>query len=145
MTDFISKILIFFFTVASFFTIAQPSDVEITVNEVTTESTSISFTYQNKTGKIMSEINSYKLEKNVDGEWVDMELVVFIPEVAYRTYPNTQVKDGFQLLRVDGDGLTITDFKLGKGEYRLTISYRIYEFSKGWTKAEASTVFTVTE
>lgn len=145
MTAIISKILIFFFTVASFFTIAQPANVEITVNEVTTESTSVGFTYQNKTNKIMSELDSMRLHKNVDGQWKEIDLEYAIPEVAYRTYQNQKVKDSLPLTSYDwenGDG-ALHYVKLTEGEYRLTIGYRIWEFSKGWTKATASTTFTV--
>ena len=145
MIDIISKIIVVFYIITSFFTVAQPANVEIIVGEVTTESTGISITCQNKTGKIMSEINSYKLEKKVDGEWESMDLVVAIPEGSYRIYPLTKVKDGFSFICHDPEGgdFATTEFKLEKGEYRLTIGYRIYEFSDGWTKAEASTVFRV--
>lgn len=139
------KIIVFFYILVSFFTVAQPSNVEITVNEVTTESTCIGFTYQNKTNKIMSELDSMKLYKNVDGLWEEIHLSYAIPEVAYRTYQNQQVKESLPLTNYDfesEDG-NFNYVKLTKGEYKLTIGYRIYEFSKGWAKAEASTVFTV--
>ncbi|MBR3816570.1 MAG: hypothetical protein IKJ27_07580 [Clostridia bacterium] len=145
MTAIISKMLIFIFTVASFFTVAQPENVKITVNEVTTESTAVGFTYENKTKKIMSELDSMRLYKSVDDEWEEVDLNYAMPEVAYRTYQNQKVKDSLPLTSYDwenGDG-TLHYVKLTEGEYRLTITYRIYEFSKGWTKATASTTFTV--
>ncbi len=141
----LSKIIVFFYILVSFFTVAQPSNVEITVNEVTTESTSVGFTYQNKTNKIMSELDSMKLHKNVDGQWEEIELDYFMPEVAYRTYQNQKMRDSLPLTKYDwesGDG-KLHYVKLTKGEYRLTIGYRIWEFSKGWTPATASAVFTV--
>lgn len=144
MTAIISKMLIFIFTVASFFTVAQPENVKITVNEVTTESTAVGFTYENKTKKIMSELDSMRLYKSVDGEWEEVDLNYAMPEVAYRTYQNQKVKDSLPLTNYDieNDG-SLYYVKLTRGEYKLTIGYRVYEFSKGWTKAEASTTFTV--
>ena len=145
MTSLISKILIFFFTFVSFFTVAKPANVEITVNEITTESTSIGFTYQNKTNKIMSELDSMTLYKNVDGQWEKIELNYAIPEVAYRTYQNQKVKEALPLTRYDfeSEDVSLNYVKLTVGEYKLTIGYRIYESSEGWVSAEASTIFTV--
>lgn len=144
MTAIISKMLIFIFTVASFFTVAQPENVKITVNEVTTESTAVGFTYENKTKKIMSELDSMRLYKSVDGEWEEVDLNYAMPEVAYRTYQNQKVKDSLPLTNYDieNDG-SLYYVKLTQGEYKLTIGYRVYEFSKGWSKAQASTTFTV--
>lgn len=138
----LSKIIVFFYILVSFFTVAQPSNVEITVNEVTTESTSVGFTYQNKTNKIMSELDSMKLYKNVDGQWEIINLSYAIPEVAYRTYQNQVVWDALPLTAFDSDH-EFCRVKLTEGKYKLVIGYRIYEFSKGWTPASASAEFTV--
>ncbi len=147
MLNAISKIIVFFYILVSFFTVAQPENVEITVNDVTTESTSVGFTYQNKTGKIMSELDSMRLHKNINGQWEEIDLEYAIPEVAYRTYQNQKVKDSLPLTSYDWENCdgALHHVKLTEGEYRLTIGYRIYEFSKGWTKAEASQTFTVTK
>lgn len=146
MNAIISRLLAIFFTVFSFFTVAQPQNVEITVKEITTESTSVVFTCKNNTGKIMSEIDYINLEQNVEGEWHKIRVDYYIPEMAYRIYPSETVTKSFRLSFTEfgepGE-VTATCFNLEKGEYRMTVGYRVYEFFKGWTDAKATTIFVV--
>jgi len=122
MSSAISKILAVFFTVMSIFLPAQPENVEITIRQVTTESSSLSFELTNNTGRMIGRPLVALIEKqDENGNWQEADVGFGYNEIAYNVYPGQSTTEGIMLTNYPED-----DFcTLEKGLYRLTVEYPV--------------------
>lgn len=134
MISFINKVFTIMMILVAFILPAQPDNAPVTVKEVTTQSKHISYTYTNKTNRIIrSSSRVTAFEKNIDGEWTAVEYCQAIPEVAYDVFPGQTDTASFK-----AENLTV-------GEYRLTISYMLFIKSSETVTGNSSVIFEVTE
>ncbi len=133
MYHLISKILVFFITLAFLLLPAKPENLEITVNPVTTETQGISFEIKNNTNRPVGRPN-FSFERNVNGQWESSELIYAVPEYGYTLYPTQTATESVWIENPE----SITE-----GEYRLTLSYRVGKGIKTTVKSQSSVIFTV--
>lgn len=144
MTAIISRIFAIFMTLISIILPAQPNNVEVTVKDMTTQSTSIVYTCVNNTGRRMDRPYIKSIEKNVDGEWQKVSISLTITEEFYCVHPGGSCTEGAGFVSFD-ENFSEAHEHLEAGEYKLTIGYGISSFSQGRQQGEASCLFTVTE
>lgn len=141
MKAFISKILAVFMTLISIVLPAEPNNVEFSVHDTTTASTSIVYTCINNTGRRIGRADTVSVEKNVDGQWQETGIDFGRTEIFYYISPGGSSTDSI-FFDPDMSGNNRAQY-LEAGEYRLTISYSVYGLQA--QKGQASTVFTVTQ
>lgn len=112
-----TRLMSFFLTIISFFTIAKPQNVALTVQTATPESVTIE--YKNNTGKVIAPEQRWLLERKTENGFEEVSLAEDFPgwiEIA-ETCPPT------------GSGVRIIDAErcfgqpLSQGEYRFTFYY----------------------
>ena len=147
MSSAISKILAVFFTVMSLFLPAQPENVDITVNRVTTKSSSLSFELTNNTGRMIGRPHVALIEKqDENGSWQKYDIGFGYTEISYILYPGQSTSEGiFFTSHPDEDYRSFEE-----GLYRLTVEYQIKSLIKAGLNQEAEKVrvtaeFTVIE
>ena len=147
MSSAISKILAVFFTVMSIFLPAQPENVEITIRQVTTESSSLSFELTNNTGRMIGRPLVALIEKqDENGNWQEADVGFGYNEIAYNVYPGQSTSEGVSLAALHGNDSYI----LEKGLYRITVEYPVKSVLKEVLKQKMEKVrvteeFTVIE
>ena len=119
----------------------EPNNVTLTFEPVTTESTSVIFTYKNETNRtLLNDVKLSSFEKKIDGEWVKMPFTADIKPAAYR-----RIHTSSTLKRININSYFGVDF-LEAGEYRVTVVYEISDLTENKIlNGETSATFTVTE
>ncbi len=112
---------------------AEPQNLEVQVANINAGSTSISYTCINNTNRSVVGIAYVKsFEKNVDGEWVQLQYFAVYEEIATVIRHGGSFKDGFR-----------AEEPLTAGEYRFTLEYTVHNTE---VNTNYKTVyFTVTE
>lgn len=135
----IKKIMAFFMAIASIFVIGNANNVDVTIDEaITTQSSAITFSMENKTGKIISQLNEVIVERKTDDGWTAVSEVAFMRnDIGITINPGEIYKTSIY-----------TDSYLGEshltaGTYRLTVSYNCHSLTQ--KQGSASVEFTVTE
>lgn len=144
MTAIISRILAIFMTLVSIVLPAQPNNVEVTVRDMTTESAGIVYTCVNNTGRRMDRPDIVSIEKNIDGEWQKVKIGLEITDEFYYVHPGYSCTERAGFGTLDNENNYVNQH-LDAGEYRLTIGYRLLNFSEEKQYGKASCVFTVTQ
>ena len=144
MTQFISRILAILMTLVSILMPAKPDNVEVTVKDMTTESACITFTCVNNTGRRMDRPEIKMIEKNVDGEWEEVQTGYFMTEIAYYVNPGFSCTESVELCNLDED-FNVIYTHLEPGVYRLTVKYGVLNIREELQNDEASCIFTVTQ
>ena len=112
-----ARLMSFFLTIISFFTIAKPQNVALTVQTATPESVTIE--YKNNTGKVIAPEQRWMLEQKTEDGYIEVPFAEDFSgwiEIA-ETCPPT------------GSGVRIIDAErcfgqpLSQGEYRFTFYY----------------------
>ncbi len=117
MSSALSKVLAVFFTVMSIFLPAQPENTEISVSQVTTKSTSLSFELKNNTGRIIGRPLVSMIEKqDENGNWQEADIGFGYTEITYNVYPGQSTVEGIIFSPL---------CNLEKGIYRLTVEYSV--------------------
>ncbi len=129
----LSDILIFFITFFHLMLPAQPENLEITLNPVTTESTSISFEIKNKTNRPVGRPTFY-FEKNVDGKWEKAGFKYAIPEYGYTLTPTATETEGVYIENPES---------VTAGEYRLNVFYRVGTGITSSSEHQKTVLFTI--
>ncbi len=112
---------------------AQPENLEVTVNPVTTETRAISFEIKNNTHRTVGR-PTFSFERNVSGEWEDAGFNYAIPEYGYTLYPTGTETESAYIENPEA---------LTAGEYRLTVFYRVGTGIKSVSEQQVSVDFTV--
>ncbi|MBQ3137698.1 MAG: hypothetical protein IJB74_09495 [Clostridia bacterium] len=133
LTHTLKSLLVFIITAFHLILPAQPENLEITVNHVTAETQSITFEIKNNTHRPIHKPD-FSFEKKVNGEWKNADLIYFIPEDTYVLPPTGTVTESVHIENPES---------VTKGEYRLTVSYRVWSGMDSHSKHQKSVVFTV--
>ncbi len=115
LLDVIGKIVAFITIIATLFLPAQIDNAAITIDteNITAQTQEIRFTLTNTTNKcIANACRVIKVEKDVDGQWIEQEFGYFSNEIAFTLYPNQA--DSSTWFKVAN---------LTEGEYRFTVEY----------------------
>lgn len=140
MSAFISKFLAVIMTLISIVMPAKADNAELTVRKVTTESTSISFEIQNNTGRAMSRPDVSLIEKkDENGQWQKADFLYGRTEEYYIIYPGRSAVDSVFLVSENSEEATTVP----KGEYRITLKYKISNIRDEATPGTVSAEFTV--
>lgn len=124
MSAVLSKVLAVFFTVVSIFLPAQPENAELTVRQVTTQSSSLTFELKNNTGRIISRPLAVLIEKqDENGQWQKADTGFGYNEIFYNLYPGQSTTEGIILTRYPEEEFC----NLSEGLYRLTVQYTVVE------------------
>lgn len=131
MQKFFARILVIIIGIFSVFTGGNPENIKLELkNEVTTETEIIEVAALNYTGRQVSTGEGFTLEKNTDGEWVELKFAEdFVVNEIATIIRNLQTVT-FSINVVKAFGKT-----LDEGEYRLT---------KEFLACEKSVIFNVT-
>lgn len=142
MSTFFSTVLAIIMTLISIIMPAKPNNVKITVRQTTTESSSIVFEVQNNTGRLMSRPHVASIEKkDINGQWQKADFTYGWTEEAYNIYPGMSATDSVFFSTYDPNYIP----PLTKGEYRLTLEYKIGNISGEVVPGTASAEFTVVQ
>ena len=142
MKELMSKILVVIMTLVSIIMPAKPDNVEVSVRPVTTESAGLTYECVNNTGRRMDRPDIKSLEKEVDGEWVEVPLVYGRTEIAYYVNPGGNCTESIDLGGLDENGEFYV-FYLEEGHYRLTVEYTVFNVFEKGQSGQASAVFDV--
>lgn len=133
LTHTLGNILIFIITAFHLIFPAQPENLEITVNPVTSESRSITFEIKNNTHRPVGRPN-FSFERKVDGKWEKAGFIYYIPEYGYTLTPTATETEGVYIENPES---------VTAGEYRLTVIYRVGTGINSTSKQQKTVNFTV--
>lgn len=128
------KLILIITLIISLFIPCNTGNAPITVNEpVTVESSVVSFTYTNETGRYISdECWLEKLEKKVGDDWIEVEAEDDRRDVAFYVAPGDTFNDSIALIDAT------------EGEYRMTIGYKVKVSYNRTETGYSSVIFEVT-
>ena len=138
MTAFISRILAIIMTLISIIMPVKPNNTELTVKEMTAESSTVAFTCVNNTGRRIDRPDVKCIEKKVDGQWKEVDVSFVRTDIGYSVNPGMECTDSVSLCRWNDDTEMHEYVTLSAGEYRLTVVYAV-----SGTQGQSSAEFTV--
>ena len=150
----LADILVYLITAFYLILPAQPDNAELTVREVRAGDSGITYEIVNNTRRIIGKPDSFIMEKNIDGYWVEMsDTNIAMTDVAYTVFPGGFLSDtvwiyGFPESDVfpESNPLPSVSFDdtdgFEQGEYRLTVFYPVKSL-KTFVQGKATAVFTV--
>lgn len=138
MTEFISRILAIIMTLISIIMPVKPNNTELTVKEMTAESSTVAFTCVNNTGRRIDRPDVKCIEKKVDGQWKEVDVSFVRTDIGYSVNPGMECTDSVSLCRWNDDTEMPEYVTLSKGEYRMTVVYAV-----SGTQGQSSAEFTV--